>query len=189
MIRTARRLFGLARRSATLLLIALLITTNVLALTSAAFVGAVSAVASGVGVATVAARQASEAVRARAANRALRTRLDTLASRQRTVARRLVGRTVTRGGNIVRRLPPKVIPVIGVPAVLTFAVLDVQDACATLGLAAELDPDSAEAVPEEVERVCAIDFGSGRELLAYARDLVGESNVADPDTVRLEPSE
>jgi hypothetical protein len=73
------------------------------------------------------------------------------------------------------------VPVMGGAAVATFALLDIRDACATLGLAAELDPDSAEAVPDEVARACALDFGDGWALLDYAHDAAPETVAAAPE--------
>jgi|OM-RGC.v1.022960529 hypothetical protein len=146
-LRAALRLLGLARRSLSLVLILALLTTNVLAFTSTAFVGLVSMGASFVGVTTVQAARTARVAR---------------------VARSLAGRTVVRARNVVRRLPAKTIPVLGSAATLTFAVMEVADACETLALAEELDPSAQEATTAEVGYLCAIGAESGADLLDLA---------------------
>lgn len=165
MIRLLLRLLGVARRSLTLIVIAALLTTNVLAFTSSAFIGLVGSAAGAVGLKTV--------QTARAARTA-------------SVARRLVGRTAARGLNIVRRLPAKVVPVIGVPAVVTFAAFDVRDACATLELASELDGDSAADVPESMATLCDLDFGDGWALLDHVERAAKSEAPEGPETAEAE---
>ena len=147
MIRLVLRLFGLARRGALLLVIVALLATNVLAFTSSAFVGLVGSAAGALGLQTVQAAQAA---------------------RTRRVARSLAARTVTRARNVVRRLPAKTIPVVGGAATLSFAVLEVADACETLTLARDLDPEATGGAPADVSALCDLGAGDGAALLDLA---------------------
>lgn len=141
------RLLGLIRRSIAWLLVAVLITTNVLAFTSAAFVGMVSAAVGAVGVTTVAAREAARATARRVAVQ--------------RAANRVAVRTARRAGRTVAGVPLKALPVVGGAAVVTFAAWEVYDACQTMLDLADLDDDPLDV---EVEMVCGMPYPTMESL-------------------------
>lgn len=144
MIRALLRLLGLARRGLTLLAILALLTTNVLAFTSSAFVGAVSAAAGAVGVQTVqAARQA---------------RVSRIAGRLRGRMQRMAARSVAGGWT-------QSVPFAGAAAVVALTALELKDACDTMQDAAELDGAGDGAS----ETVCGIEAPTLDQVSAALR--------------------
>ncbi len=136
-MRIARRFFMAA-------LVAILLVTNVLAFTSAAFVSLVSGAASAVGMATVQARSAM-------ARRAVVRRVATRTTR---------GAIRSAGGTVAQALP-----VVGVASVVGLTAWELRDACETLEDLADLEP----GVAGDADTVCGLTPPTVAEVEAAVR--------------------
>lgn len=137
-----RRLLWLMRRSLALIVILALLATNVLSFTSAAFVGAVSGLASAVGLTTVHGE-------ARAAKRA--------------AVKRVVSRTVRGAVRNLASMPLEAVPVMGAATIAGVTLLELREACQTVEDMAALDPEAAEGA---ARKVCALEPPTTEELVA-----------------------
>lgn len=148
-------LLGLMRRSIAWMLVLVLLTTNILAFTSAAFVAGVSALAGAVGVTTTFARQQVGALQRRAAIRQVR--------------QRVAVRTARGAARTLSSAPLKAVPVAGVAAVVAFTSWELYDACQTMRDLAALDDDPGEGLGAEADRVCGLPRPKAADLAGMAR--------------------
>ena len=158
-----RRAVRIARRFLMAALVAILLITNVLAFTSAAFVNAVSAAVAATGFATVQARAAAGMSQA--------------AATRRTAAKRIATRTVRGAFRSVAGTVPQSLPLIGIASVVGLTTWELIDACDTLRDIAELEPDLGgpdRDIAHEMQAVCGIEAPTAAEVKAAVRGRAGE---------------